>query len=231
MNVSDLMTREVQSCSADDSLQRAAQIMWERDCGAVPVVDGDGRVIGMITDRDICMAAYTRGQALWPIPVSAAMAKVVHGVRETDPLATAETLMQRVRVRRVPVVDADGRLKGMFSMNDLARHAHSSIGQKSNGLSGDSIVKTLAAISEPHSAAAAKIAKRAAILGLLTDTEVAKVGRTEETRLVEGDEYVDLVDLDSGVHQVQAKSRVAPGHALLRSAVSDATWSKIVRSL
>jgi len=162
MNASELMTTAVKSCGTNDSLQLAAQIMWETDCGVVPVVDGDGRVVGMITDRDICMAAYTHGQPLWQLPVSDAMAKQVHGVRENDELEAVETLMRRVRVRRVPVLDGDGRLKGILSMNDLARHAHRSGGRKTNGLSGDSIVQTLAAICEPPAAARAKepMAKR-----------------------------------------------------------------------
>ncbi len=73
---------------------------------------------------------------------------------------------------------------------------------------------------------------RDAILKLLTDAEVAKVSRAEDApRLVEGDEYVDLEDLGSGVRLVQAGSRVKPSHALPRSAVSDATWTKIVRAV
>jgi CBS domain-containing protein len=74
----------------------------------------------------------------------------VYNVHEHDTLETAESLMQRVLVRRVPVVDADGRLKGILSTNDLARHGHRSAGRGSNGLSGDSIVRTLARISEPR---------------------------------------------------------------------------------
>ena len=150
MNVSDLMTKAVQSCGVNDNLQTAARIMWENDCGAVPVVAADERVIGMITDRDICMAAYTQGQPLWNIPVSSAMADQVHVVRESDSLDVVETLMRNVRVRRAPVVDAGGRLKGIVSMNDLARHARRSSSRKADGLSGDSIAQTLAAISEPR---------------------------------------------------------------------------------
>jgi CBS domain-containing protein len=156
MNVSDLMTKTVKSCGTDDNLQRAAQIMWENDCGAVPVIDGDGRVVGMITDRDICMAAYTQGQPLWNIPVSSAMADQVHMVRESDSLDVVETLMRNVRVRRAPVVDADGRLRGIVSMNDLARHARRSSDRKADGLSSDSVVQTLAAICAPHAAPGAK---------------------------------------------------------------------------
>lgn len=148
MNVSELMTRNVKSCSVNDTLQRAAQIMWENDCGIVPILDGDGRMTGVVTDRDICMAAYTQGKPLWQLPVSVAMAQKVHSIRETEALETAEALMRSARVRRVPVLDGDGRVTGMLSLNDLARHSHRSIGQKSNGLSGDSIAKTLAAICE-----------------------------------------------------------------------------------
>ena len=73
-------------------------------------------------------------------------------MHETDPLEAVETLMRNVRARRVPVVDRDGRLKDILSMNDLARHTHPLVGRKTNGLSGNSIAQTLAAICEPHAA-------------------------------------------------------------------------------
>jgi CBS-domain-containing membrane protein len=123
------------------------------DCGVVPVVDSEDRVVGMVTDRDICMAAYTHAQPLWQIRVSDAMAKEVHGVRENALLESAEGLIRQLRIRRVPVVDREGRLKGILSTNDLARHAHRSAGHKHDGLSGDRIVRTLAAICEPRGAA------------------------------------------------------------------------------
>jgi hypothetical protein len=73
---------------------------------------------------------------------------------------------------------------------------------------------------------------REAILNLLTDAEVSKVSRAEgELRLVEGDEYIDLEDLDSGVQLVQAAPRTAPGRALPRSAVAEETWAKIVKAV
>jgi CBS domain-containing protein len=151
------MSKAVRSCGVDDSLQQAAQIMWEGDCGIVPVIGHDGRVAGVITDRDICMAAYTHGQALWQLQVSSAMAKQVHGMRENDSLDAAEGLMRRARVRRVPVLDADGRLRGILSMSDLACHNHNSKRHGVNGLSGDSIAQTLAAICEPRIVARAQV--------------------------------------------------------------------------
>jgi CBS domain-containing protein len=156
-NVRDLMTTAVRSCTTGDNLQRAAQIMWESDCGVVPVVDRDGRLVGMITDRDICMAAYTQGKPLSHIGVFYAMAKEVHGVHDTDRIEAAEDLMRRVRVRRVPVLDRDGRLKGILSMNDLARHVHCSpVGRWASGLSTDRIAWTLAAICERPNGRSAK---------------------------------------------------------------------------
>lgn len=149
MKTSDLMNSAVVCCGPGDNLQRAAQLMWENDCGVVPVTDPQGHVVGMVTDRDICMAAYTQGRALWQIPVGSAMARQVYSVRADDALEVAEALMQRIQIRRVPVVDGEGHLQGILSLNDLARHARAASGQKPDGLSGDTVVKTLAAICTP----------------------------------------------------------------------------------
>ena len=78
MKVQDAMTRNVTACHENDSLNYAAQLMWECDCGAIPVLDGNDVVCGMITDRDVAMAAYTQGLALQEIPVRTAMSTVVH---------------------------------------------------------------------------------------------------------------------------------------------------------
>ena len=58
MRVKELMSQPVRSCAVTDSADRAAQIMWEGDCGAVPVLDDDRRLVGVVTNRDICMAAF-----------------------------------------------------------------------------------------------------------------------------------------------------------------------------
>ncbi len=73
---------------------------------------------------------------------------------------------------------------------------------------------------------------RESILKLLTDAEVAKISRAEgASRLIEGDEYVDLEDLSAGIQQVHANPRARAGHLVPKSAVSDATWTNIVRAL
>jgi CBS domain-containing protein len=122
MKVGELMSRDVRTCAASDSMNDAARIMWERDCGCVPVVDDGKTVVGMITDRDICMAAYTQGRRLTHMTVGSAASQNVVTIGEGESLRRAEELMRSAQVRRLPVVNSEGRLVGLLSMADLARH-------------------------------------------------------------------------------------------------------------
>lgn len=122
LSVQEIMTDAVASCAPDEALNAAARQMWEHDCGAVPVVEA-GKLVGMITDRDICMAAYTKGRPLGAISIREAMASHVHACHSSDTLARAASLMADARVRRLPVVDAEHRLIGIVSMADIARCA------------------------------------------------------------------------------------------------------------
>jgi CBS domain-containing protein len=122
MKVRELMTANVDACRPHDSLNRAAQLMWENDCGAVPVIDEDWRVIGIVTDRDICMAAYTQGRPIAESRVDTAMARGAVTCSGEDEVTHAAKLMREHQVRRLPVIDND-RLIGMISLSDLARQA------------------------------------------------------------------------------------------------------------
>ncbi len=150
MNVENLMTKSVRTCRPEDSLSHAAQIMWEADCGAVPVVSNDeeGRLVGMITDRDVCMAAYTQGRTLGQIQVRDVMAKDLHCCRPSDTVAEAETVMSSAQVRRLPVVDESGHVVGFLSLADLAREAAHERGTKRPAISEREVVGTLASICE-----------------------------------------------------------------------------------
>jgi CBS-domain-containing membrane protein len=150
MQASELMTGDVDCCAMDDTLERAAQIMWDGDCGCVPVVDEDRRVLGMITDRDVCMAALTQGRTLDAMFVESAASKDVSCAAETDTIEACESVMRLMQVRRLPIIDREGKLVGILSMNDLARHAHRTGKAPTTGLSGDTITETLAAICKPH---------------------------------------------------------------------------------
>ncbi|MBV8054629.1 MAG: CBS domain-containing protein [Deltaproteobacteria bacterium] len=121
MKLKSLMTSDVKCCAIDDTLSTAAQIMWDNDVGAVPVVDEEGRICGMVTDRDICMTAYLRGILLTGAAVSTAMAKPVFSCSPEDDVHDAEKLMREKQLRRLPIVDAHGRVAGIISIADIAR--------------------------------------------------------------------------------------------------------------
>src|SRR5271157_6296237 len=112
MKVGELMTRKVKACRPEDMLNTAAQLMWENDCGCLPVVsaNGDGKVLGMLTDRDICMAAYTQGRRLFEMPVATAMSHRLIACLVGDDLKTVEELMHESHIGRMPVVDEHYRL-------------------------------------------------------------------------------------------------------------------------
>ncbi len=123
MKVEKLMMTAVRTCHADDQASVAAQLMWEGDCGAVPVVDDASHVIGMVTDRDLCMASYLEGKPLHSIAVERAMSQDVWACQPQDDLSTAEKIMREHRVRRLPVTDGEGQLRGILSLSDLSREA------------------------------------------------------------------------------------------------------------
>lgn len=123
MNVEQIMNRDVKVCGPHDSLNRAAQIMWEHRCGAVPVVDEKSRPVGFLTDRDVCMAAYTQGKPLEALRVDSAMARKVVSCRAEDDLNSAAQVMRQNCVRRLPVTDSAGTLVGLLSLDDLACEA------------------------------------------------------------------------------------------------------------
>src|SRR5262245_59055465 len=150
MKVNEIMSTDAIGCRGNETVNQAAQIMWEHDCGAVPVIDAEDHVVGMLTDRDICMAAYTQGKPLWEIPVSSACSCNVYTCQPHDTLQTAENIMRVAQIRRLPVVDEAGKLRGVVSLGDLAAHVHRA-GRTADGLSYQSVALTLAAVSQPPS--------------------------------------------------------------------------------
>lgn len=124
MRIEDLMCQDVYHCRPDDSLESAARLMWEHDCGCAPVCSGDGeRVIGMITDRDISMCALFESKPLAALRVQDAMSRDVSCCGPSDESKAVEGLMSQRQIRRVPVVSAEGRLVGIVSLADLAGEA------------------------------------------------------------------------------------------------------------
>lgn len=153
MQVDQIMTREVWTCRPEDSLASAAQLMWDHDCGCVPVVSGDGapRVAGLVTDRDICMCALFQGRPLHDLKVSQAMSKQVRACRPSDSITAAETAMAEARIRRLPVLDERDSLIGTISLSDIARRAARELVQAQPELTETEVGSTLAAICQPAS--------------------------------------------------------------------------------
>jgi CBS domain-containing protein len=147
MIVENLMTRNPASIRPERDLAVAAQLMWDRDCGALPVVDESCKVIGMVTDRDICMATWSQARAPNEILVSEVMSTNVIACRPDDTISRAQSILRTNQIRRLPVVGPDHHLMGILSLADIARAANvaSKLGADSD-LSGDGLVATLAGI-------------------------------------------------------------------------------------
>lgn len=152
MNVERLMTKDVRTCTPEQSLNQAVCIMWERDCGCVPVTseDGTGRVVGILTDRDACMAAYFKGSNLKELKVRDAMSRSVRSCKPSDSVAEAEERMREEQVRRLPVVDEAEQLIGLISLADISKAAARAARSKSRKkqITEAEIGETLAAICQ-----------------------------------------------------------------------------------
>jgi len=154
MNVEQLMTRNVRTCCPNDSLSDAARMMWEADCGCVPVTEqcyGSAKVVGMITDRDICMAAYTQELPLSEIEVGSVMAKTLYSCRTTDSITAALKVLEQDRIHRLLVLDQDDTLMGLLSLADIAREAKREHGGTTNEVSDAEVGQVVEAISAPRS--------------------------------------------------------------------------------
>lgn len=174
MNVKDVMTREVRSVRTTDRLDAAARVMWEHDCGLCPVVDASNVLVGVVTDRDLCMASYTQGRALGELPVGAVMARGLRTCKPDDSLVQALGVLQQAQVHRLPVVDARGALVGVLSVSDLARCAQ----VRPTVLDGAAVLKTIAQIRAPRRAAPAAAAAPAVTAPVAAVTATPAKGAT-----------------------------------------------------
>lgn len=176
MKVQDVMVQDVQFCFPDDSLNRAAQIMWDHACGVVPVIDDARRVVGMITDRDVCMAAYTRGLVLGDMRVRESMRANVRTCRPNEAISRAERVMKECGSRRVPVVDELGVLIGILSLDDVARVATEEPAGSNKAVDLVGVAETLAEVSKAWSQRSAR------------DAAMASAGPRGERKLSAGSE-------------------------------------------
>jgi CBS-domain-containing membrane protein len=120
MRIHEVMSSPAHTCRPQDSLESAARMLWEHDCGMLPVVDRHGKVTAAITDRDICMGALTRGQRLADLRVADSMSRRVVTCTMDEDAAVAAQRMAEHQLHRMPVLDTQGMLRGVVSLNDLA---------------------------------------------------------------------------------------------------------------
>ena len=145
MKVRDIMTKTAFSCRSGMSLAEAGALMWEHDCGLLPLLNDAGKVIGVITDRDVCIALSTRDRLPSEIRIGEVARSSVIVCSPDDDIHSALKTMSKERIRRLPVVNTDGSLVGILSMNDMVLQAEKGDGRRPE-ISFDDIVRTFQAI-------------------------------------------------------------------------------------
>jgi CBS domain-containing protein len=144
MKVKDLMTANPQVCSPDTTVAEAAHLMWDTDCGILPVVD-DGELIGVVTDRDLFIALATRNARAAHLRIGAVAQSPVVSCAPEDDVRDALALMKQARIHRVPVVGSGITVLGVLSLNDIVLAAGDGA-----DIHADAIVDTLQAICAHH---------------------------------------------------------------------------------
>ncbi|HZN41658.1 MAG TPA: CBS domain-containing protein [Planctomycetota bacterium] len=172
MKVQDMMSKTVTTCAMQDTLNTVAQKLWDLDCGVLPVVDPDQRPLAVITDRDVCMAAFTTGKPLDDLRVLGSMSKQIWTCRAQEEVNSAAMRMAKHGVRRLPVVDAEGRLVGMLSLNDLAIAAANEPQQKLTAATADAM-RVLQAVCTHRQANPAEAKSAPAALATVAGTTPA----------------------------------------------------------
>ena len=145
MRVQDVMNRSVASCHPDASLAAAAGLMWENNCGQLPVVDG-GKVTAVITDRDICIALGTRNRRACELKVRDVTCRAAVVCHPDDDLRSALKIMAEEKVRRLPVVGREGTLVGILSLEDVTLQARHHGDTDRPPVSFEDVMNTLRAI-------------------------------------------------------------------------------------
>jgi CBS domain-containing protein len=148
MKVKEIMTPNAKAIWLTESLADAAQLMWENDCGVLPIIKDGRKVIGMLTDRDICMAVAMRDRNPSSVSVEEVMTGQVYSLNPEDEVEHALEAMQEHKIRRLPVVNDEGELEGILSMNDVVLNAKTSDGPLGSSIGYGDVVKTYQAICQ-----------------------------------------------------------------------------------
>ena len=123
MKVNEIMTASAVTCRLETNLAEAVQLMWERNVGILPVVDQEGKLVGIVTDRDICIALGTRNRLAGELLVGEVAMQKVFTCKPEEDVHEALQTMSAKQVRRLPVVNEKGVPVGILSMDDLVLHS------------------------------------------------------------------------------------------------------------
>ena len=146
MKVKDLMTATPCYCGPEANLGTATELMWNNNCGFLPVLSVEGQLIGVITDRDICIALVTRNCLASQLTVALVMSGKLYSCGPDDDIHTALQIMSEAKVRRLPVRAQNGNLVGVLSINDIVLRAEPLGFGQTPDLSRDDVVRTLRSI-------------------------------------------------------------------------------------
>lgn len=145
MKIKDIMTAEPRTCSPETNLAAAAELMLKADCGMLPVIDGEGKLVGVVTDRDMYIALATRNTLASELTVGEVARQQVCTCEPDDDVHAALATMKQHHIRRLPVEGFGRTVAGVVSMNDILLAAGARKAVRS-----DEVVDTLQAICAHH---------------------------------------------------------------------------------
>jgi len=150
MKVSDLMQSCPKYCAPSTNLAAVAEMLWRGGCGVLPVVDPDHQVIGIITDRDVCLALGTRDRRPSEVTAAQAMSHPAVTCKASDDIHQVLAIMHDRRIRRLPVLSDSGKLEGILSLSDLILQARHDDGSRPE-LAYEDVMRVLKCIYWVHS--------------------------------------------------------------------------------
>ncbi|HXD93355.1 MAG TPA: CBS domain-containing protein [Bacteroidia bacterium] len=147
--VKEMMIDTPKDCEKSHSIQRVIAEMSKSNIGSLPVVDKDKKVIGVITDRDICVGLGKINKPLDELKVQEVMSTQAYTCTPEDDASTALKIMRTKKVGRLPVVDKEGRLQGVVSLNGIVRHHHENNEKVEEQYTGEeNVMNTLHSIAD-----------------------------------------------------------------------------------
>ena len=144
MKVKKIMTKSVGVCEVNDNLAKAVEVMWQKDCGIVPVVDKKSKVVGTITDRDVTVSVFLQNKTTSEIRTGDVINGKVLTCTSKDKIEKVLKTMKKHQIKRLPVVGKKNKLEGIISITDIL------LASKKDKKLQKKVLKTLEAIAKPR---------------------------------------------------------------------------------